>query len=510
VFSTPVDRASIGSGPDTATHHFRYRPFEGRFMISARRMAAVDANAAALGVPRKQLMESSGNALARVVREIAPTDADITIVAGRGNNGGDALVAARFLDAFDTRVSLLGRPETIATDIARENYDVLVEAEYDVEVVRDSRDFDLGDPDVVVDAMLGTGVAGALREPEATAAEAINALDATVVAVDVPSGVDADTGESESVAVDADHVVTFHDEKPGLSSLEATVHVVDIGIPAAAEEFTGPGDLLALSRDPQSHKGDHGEVLVVGGGPYTGAPALAAGAALRAGADLVRVACPEGVAREIQGYSENFILVPFAGDCLSGDHVDALLARARNHDVVVFGPGLGDEDETLAAVETFLSRYDGRAVVDADALQVVPSVETDATLVCTPHQGELRTMGGTTSEAWRERRDLVADFAANLDQTLLVKGAYDVVTDGSETRVNRTGNPGMTVGGTGDVLAGITGALLCTQEPLDAAAIAAYVNGRAGDTVADEQGFGLTATDLLTRIPLALWSGNDD
>ncbi|WP_152041268.1 NAD(P)H-hydrate dehydratase [Salinigranum salinum] len=480
-------------------------------MITARRMAAVDANAAALGVPRKQLMESSGHAVARVVRDVAPgDDAAVAIVAGRGNNGGDAFVAARFLDDFDVQVSLLGRPETISTGIARENWDALVDAEYDTRIVGDSSDLDLGRPDVVVDAMLGTGVTGALREPEASAAQAIDALDATVVAVDVPSGVDADTGTAAGVAVDADHVVTFHDEKPGLATLDATVHVADIGIPAAAEEFVGPGDLLSLGRDPQSHKGDHGEVLVVGGGPYTGAPALSAQAALRAGADLVRVACPRSVAREVQGYSENLIVLPFEGETLAPDHVDALVDRANEHDVVVFGPGLGSADETLTAVEAFLADYDGRAVVDADALQVVPDVDTEATLVCTPHQGELRKMGGSTSESWRERRTLVAAFAGDLGHTLLVKGAYDVVADGHETRVNRTGNPGMTVGGTGDVLAGVTGALLCTQEPLEAAAIGAYVNGRAGDLVVEERGFGLVATDLLDRVPEATWGERDE
>jgi NAD(P)H-hydrate epimerase len=480
-------------------------------MITARRMAAVDANAAALGVPRKQLMESSGHAVARVVRDVAPgDDAAVAIVAGRGNNGGDAFVAARFLDDFDVQVSLLGRPETISTGISRENWDALVDAEYDTRIVGDSSDLDLGRPDVVVDAMLGTGVTGALREPEASAARAIDALDATVVAVDVPSGVDADTGTAAGVAVDADHVVTFHDEKPGLATLDATVHVADIGIPAAAEEFVGPGDLLSLGRDPQSHKGDHGEVLVVGGGPYTGAPALSAQAALRAGADLVRVACPRSVAREIQGYSENLIVLPFEGETLAPDHVDALVDRATDHDVVVFGPGLGSADETLTAVEAFLADYDGRAVVDADALQVVPRVDTEATLVCTPHQGELRKMGGSTAEAWRERRTLVAEFAGDLGHTLLVKGAYDVVADGHETRVNRTGNPGMTVGGTGDVLAGVTGALLCTQEPLEAAAIGAYVNGRAGDLVVEERGFGLVATDLLDRVPEATWGERDE
>ncbi|QLD84456.1 NAD(P)H-hydrate dehydratase [Natronomonas halophila] len=474
-------------------------------MITSEEMAVVDANAEALGVPRKQLMESSGNAVARVVREHAAPGDSVTLVCGRGNNGGDAFVTARFLSEFDVTVLLLGRPETIRTDIARENWDALQEAEIDARTVTDSAGFDLDAPDVVVDAMLGTGVTGALREPEATAAQAINATEATVVSVDVPSGVDADTGEAPGPAVEADHVVTFHDEKPGLADLDADLTVADIGIPEAAELFVERGDLQRLSRDPTGHKGDFGSVLVVGGGPYTGAPALSAQAALRAGADLAYVACPEPVAREVQGYSENLIVETLPGDYLAPPHVEKLLQSAEDADCVVFGPGLGDQDVTLEAVADFLEEFSGTAVVDADALQVVPSVETDATLVCTPHQGELRKMGGETDDDWRERADLVADFADELGHTLLVKGAYDVISDGETTRINRTGNPGMTVGGTGDVLAGATGALACVLDPDDAAPLAAYANGRAGDIVVDEQGYGLTATDLFEALPRALW-----
>ncbi|MFC7129611.1 NAD(P)H-hydrate dehydratase [Haloferax chudinovii] len=473
-------------------------------MITSRRMAAVDLNAEALGVPRKQLMESSGNAVARACRDLADPGASVAIVAGRGNNGGDALVAARFLTAYDVTVHLLGRPETISTDIARENWDALVAGEADRRTVTDSTAFDLGDPDLVVDAMLGTGVTGALREPEATAARAVNESSAAVLAVDVPSGVDADTGDAAGLAVDADRVVTFHDDKPGLGDLDCEVVVADIGIPEAAKLFTGPGDLLALDRDPKSHKGDHGDVLVVGGGPYTGAPALAAQSALRAGADLARVACPEAVAREVQGYSENLIVRGFSGDRLAPDHVPDLLDFAADRDAVVFGPGLGDADESLAAVREFLAAYDGTAVVDADALQIVPEVDTEATLICTPHQGELQTMGGETDADWEARSDLVRGFAADLGHTLLVKGAYDVVSDGDAVRVNRTGNPGMTVGGTGDVLAGAAGALAAVLPPLDAAAVAAYANGRAGDLAAEAFGGGLVATDLLERLPAGL------
>ncbi|WP_435064718.1 NAD(P)H-hydrate dehydratase [Halobaculum sp. EA56] len=476
-------------------------------MITSERMAMVDRNAAALGVPRKQLMESSGNAVARAVREHAAPGDRVLLVCGRGNNGGDAMVAARFLDGFEAETVLLGRPDTIRTDIARENWDALVESDLPTGTVTDSRDFDLGAPapDLVVDAMLGTGVTGALREPEATVARALNDADVPVVSVDVPSGVDADTGEAAGAAVEADAVVTFHDAKPGLADLAAEVTVADIGIPPGAETFVGPGDLLALDRDPDSHKGDNGEVLVVGGGPYTGAPALAAEAALRAGADLVRVACPEAVAREIQGYGPDLIVRPFPGDHLAPPHVERLLDLATDQDAVVFGPGLGSADATLDAVREFLAGYDGRAVVDADALQVVPGVDTDADLICTPHQGELRRMGGETADDWRERAALVREFAGDLGHTLLVKGRYDVISDGEEVRVGRTGNPGMTVGGTGDVLAGVTGALAGqVASPLRAAALGAYANGRAGDAAADEFGDGLAASDLPDRIPQAL------
>ncbi|MFC5136420.1 MULTISPECIES: NAD(P)H-hydrate dehydratase [Haloferacaceae] len=496
-------------------------------MISSERMAAVDANAAALGVPRKQLMESSGNAVAREVRAASDPGDAVALVCGRGNNGGDAFVAARFLADRDVTVHLLGRPESIGTTIARENWEALRAAEIPTTIVTDSAGVNLGAPDVVVDAMLGIGIAGGLREPARTAAEAITELrgDAddgsagtTVIAVDVPSGIDADTGEptggEAAIAVDADRVVTFHDAKPGLVRLEASVTVADIGIPAAAERYTGPGDLHGLGRDPDSHKGENGEVLVVGGGPYTGAPALSARAALRAGADLVRVACPAGVADEVQGYSADLIVRELPGDALAPDHFRRVADLAADQDVVVIGPGMGDSEGSLELARRFLADFHGRAVVDADALRVVPEVETDAELICTPHQGELRRMGGETAADPDERAELVRKFAAELGHTLLVKGRYDVVAgrtadaDAGETwtvRQNRTGNPGMTVGGTGDVLAGTVGALAARTAPFEAAAAGAYVNGLAGDSAAAENGHGLVATDLIDRLPHALY-----
>ncbi len=490
-------------------------------MITSDRMAQVDRNAAALGVPRAKLMESSGAAVARAVGVETELGDHVAVVAGRGNNGGDGFAAARFLDDRRVSVHLLGRRATIATDIARENWDALRAGEYDAHEVRDSAALSVPDADVVVDAMLGTGVSGAPREPEATAIERVNERGATVVAVDVPSGVDADTGERPGVAVDADRVVTFHDEKPALADLDAAVTVADIGIPDAAERVVERGDLLAVDRDPAAHKGQHGEVLVVGGGPYTGAPALAARAALRGGADLVRVACPDAVAREVQATDPALIVRELDGDRLEPDHVDRLHDLAAGHDAVVVGPGLGDAGPTREAVGTFLAGLDGRAVVDADALAAVPDAGSEATLVCTPHRGELRGMGGPDLRERDDPEAAVTAFAADLGATLLVKGARDLVSDGDDTRVNRTGNPGMTVGGTGDVLAGLTGALLASLAPVQAAAVAAYVNGRAGDLAVGRRetddtdgtdspaptvgGYGLLPTDLVDRLPRALW-----
>jgi ADP-dependent NAD(P)H-hydrate dehydratase / NAD(P)H-hydrate epimerase len=475
-------------------------------MITGERMAAVDENAAALGVSQKQLMESSGNAVAQAVRGVAEPGSSVAVVAGHGNNGGDAFVAIRFLEAYDVTTVLLGRADGIGTAIARENWDALQHVGYDTHELTDSSEFELPDCDVVVDAMLGTGISGDLREPAATAAEAINASDATVVSVDVPSGFDADGGAVADNAVEADHVVTFHDTKPDLAALECEVTVADIGIPAAAERNVGPGDISLARPD-----GREGRPYVIGGGPYTGAPALAAQAALRAGAELSFVAAPESVAGEIQSYAEDLIVQPYENEILTPDVADDLLETAEEYDnVVVIGPGLGTDDETLEATRQFLSSYGGRAVVDADALEVVPEIETDATLVCTPNRGELARMGGPETNDLAAVADEIEEFAAGLGHIVLAKGANDVITDGERTRISRSGTVGMRVGGTGDTLAGIVAALLEHAEPMDAAAAGAQVNGLAGERLAERDEYGFLASELLAEIPTTLWGGADE
>ncbi len=355
---------------------------------------------------------------------------------------------------------------------------------------------------MVVDGILGADVADVPDEPERTAIEAVDGCEATVVAVDVPSGLNGNTGETPGAAVDADRVVAFHARKPGLDAA-AGVTVADVGVPSAAERFAGPGDLRPIRGRMRGDRGadDSGRIFVIGGGPYTGAPALSAQAALGGGADLAFVAVPQAVADPVSGYAEDLIVQPYPGAHLTPDQVDDLVQTATSHDdVVVLGPGLGDADETLEAVESFLSAYDGRAVVDADAIPAVPAVETDATLVLTPNTHELQELGGPSVEDLRESADEIESFADDLGHAIAVKGAETVVTDGTETRVSRAGTQALTVGGTGDVFAGVTAAFLGVTAPLDAASAAAYVKGRAGERLAERVGPGFVASDLLHEI----------
>ena len=473
-------------------------------MLTSERMAVVDRNAMSLGVPPARLMENAGAALARESLDGKPENA--LVLAGTGNNGGDALVAARFLSReAEVDVVLLGRASNIRTEESRSNWEALEASEARLVELRDSTEFeDMDfDADVIVDGMLGVGVSGALREPVASAVERVNASDARVVSADVPTGVDPDAEEPSGEYVDADAVVAFHDEKPVHVSLEARVVVAEIGIPDAAEEFVGEGDLTLLRRDPDSHKGDHGKVVVVGGGPYTGAPALTATAALRAGADLAVVVAPEKAAETVASFSPDLIVRSLEGARLKPRHVEEVVAHTEDADVTVVGPGLGAANETLTAVREILPNLD-RAVVDADALREIDAARDDADVIATPHAGELARHVESVPDGWRERRDVVAEFARDKGVVTLLKGRYDVVSDGEETRVSRTGNPGMTVGGTGDVLAGVCASLTARLDSFDAACVGAFANGRAGDAVVEERGYGMTATDLVDAVPDAL------
>jgi hydroxyethylthiazole kinase-like uncharacterized protein yjeF len=477
--------------------------------ITSSRMAAIDANCEYLGIKRLVLMENAGAAVARAVKERINTG-KVVILAGKGNNGGDSFVAARHLSGFDVSVILLGRKEEIKTPEALQNWIALEKTSISLTQVTDSKALDgklIENADIIIDAIFGTGVRGKIREPESTAIDLINTSGVFVISVDVPSGLDPDGGKFEK-SVKSGLTLTFHKMKVGLMTLDAKkyageIRVVYIGIPHNAEFYVGPGDIQPfLKRPATNHKGDAGRVLVIGGGPYSGAPALAALSALRAGADIVTVAAPKNVSDIIASFSPDLIVRALSGDILLKEDIDLLARLISRHDVVVMGMGLGTEDETICAIEKIVPLCK-KAVIDADALlpRLVPLLNKK--IIITPHTGEMKRLSGLdVPHDLKERVKMIKDFANDNDVTVLLKGAVDIISDGVEVRANRTGNAGMTVGGTGDVLAGLTSALFARcDSPLEAAASGAFINGAAGDLAFKEFGYGLLATDVIDQIP---------
>ncbi|HNX40450.1 MAG TPA: NAD(P)H-hydrate dehydratase [Methanothrix sp.] len=466
--------------------------------ISAEEMSALDSNCRYFGLLPLQLMENAGAALARQARSMT-RGSRIAIVAGRGNNGGDAFVAARHLSGHGLSVTvyLLGRVRDIATEEARRNWDILKNLDFDLREIRDACELSLGQCDLIIDAIFGTGVRGIITGLEADAIDAINSSGRAVLSADVPSGL------SSNKTVKADAIVTFHRHKLGQSE---DVVLADIGIPPAAETFTGVGDLMLLGRrKAASHKGDSGRILVIGGGPYTGAPALSALAALRAGADIVTVAAPGTAARTISTFSPNLIVRELSFGHLCPDDVPFLTEQIAGHDVVVMGMGLGRHPETASALREIIAickSLGKKTVIDADALQA----ELPLQGILTPHAGEFQRISGISlaDREYRERAGPVKEYARQKGLVVLLKGRIDLITDGEVLRANATGNPGMTVGGTGDVLAGIVAAFYARASAIRAAAAAAFVNGRAGDLAFCERDFGMVATDLIDRIPDAM------
>ncbi len=476
--------------------------------ITSSRMAAIDTNCEYLGIKRLQLMENAGAAVARAVRERI-NSGRVVIIAGRGNNGGDAFVAARHLSGYDVTVILIGKKEEIKTLEALHNWNALEKTSIPLVEVTDSATFDrarIKNADVIIDGIFGTGIRGKIHEPESTAIDLINDSGAFVISVDVPSGFDPDGGGFEK-SVHAGLTLTFHKMKVGMLSPDAPeytgeVRVVDIGIPKEAEFFVGPGDIKPFMKRPAtSHKGDAGRVLVIGGGAYSGAPALAALGALRGGADIVTVAAPRNVSDIIASFSPNLIVRALSADRLAEDDIPVISELIKKHDVVVMGMGLGTAEGTLPAIKKIVPLCK-KAVIDADALSPKLISLLNENIIITPHAGEMKRLSGVDVPGdEKEKVEFIRNFAKNNKVTVLLKGAVDIISDGAEVRANRTGNAGMTVGGTGDVLAGLTGALFAKHEALEAACAGAFINGAAGDMAFAEFGYGLLATDVIDYIP---------
>lgn len=490
--------------------------------VSSREMHAIETNAKYFGISRLQLMENAGSRVAdQIASRFKPTKTRIAIFCGLGGNGGDGLVAARHLlsQGFRIEVVLAGKPTDITSEETRINLNALqsLAGSINIHEAIDSSLIPDVKADVIVDALLGTGLKGTPRPPVTQLISKINAMKAFKVAVDVPSGINSDTGEAFGEAVKADVTITFHKPKIGLEKAGKYVGelvVALIGLPEEFEDFAGPGDVekIIKPRLPTVQKGDSGRILVIGGSAvFSGAPALVALAAYRAGVDLVHVAAPTQTAYSISSMSADLITVKLEGDHLNPRNIGTLAPYLEKSTTVAMGPGLGLHNDTREAVKQIVTLIEERRIpllLDADALKAFAEfkhkLRTPAVL--TPHRGEYRILTGheLTDDVVKQAED-VEKTAKELGAVILLKGHTDVISDGERCKFNFTGNPGMTVGGTGDVLSGVVAAFMAQGvDPFDAAVAGAFVNGAAGDFVASAKGFHMVATDLLEWIPKAI------
>ena len=492
----------------------------------------LDRETQARGTGAEVLMERAGRAVARAAREVAggAYGRRAVVVCGKGNNGGDGLVAARHLDraGLRTAVVLLEDPEGLREPAAA-NARRLAEAPgVRVRTFHErGLDRELARADVAVDALFGTGFRGMPEDAWATAIARLNASPAPVVSVDIPSGVDGGTGAVEGEAVRAALTVTFGAPKLGAVLMPGAEHagvvrVVDIGFPdeliRARAWLTEPSDVSGWlpARDPDTHKRASGVLVVVAGSRgMTGAARLIAAAAGRIGAGLVTVASAEGSIPQIQaGLTEpTFLPLPETEDgTVSAEAAAPVLERLDGADALALGPGLGTNERTVAFVRRIVRRSPVPIVLDADGLNAFAGdgstlADRLADAVLTPHLGEFSRLTGIKA------RDLDADrpahvraLAAQAGAIALLKGNRTVIADpDGRVFVNVTGSPVLATAGTGDVLTGMIGGLLARGvPPLESAAAAAYLHGLAGLFAGRDLGEGAVAGDVLQRVPEAV------
>jgi NAD(P)H-hydrate epimerase len=493
--------------------------------------AELDRRSRERGVTVDQLMENAGRAVAAVAADVAggTYGRRVLVACGKGNNGGDGLVAARYLERQGMRATaiLLAEPDAFR-DEAGANLRRFRRAGGRV------RPFDppgfgreLRRSDIVVDAIFGTGFRGQPEGPHRQAIEAMNDAEAPVVAVDIPSGVEGETGAVRGVAVLAEATVTFGAPKPGIVFFPGAAHagiphVVDIGFPPDLVtsqlwlmERPDAARLLPR-REPETHKRTAGVVMAVAGSrAMTGAAALVAGAAYRAGAGLVSLAVPRGILPVVEGLIREATFVPLdetEEGTVAESAWEALAERLQGSDAVALGPGLTTHPSTAALVRRLVGESPAPLVVDADALNAFATENADlaarrSDAVLTPHAGEFARLTGVASrEVAEDRVALARKAAAEFGSTVLLKGSRTVVADpDGRAVISPTGGPFLATGGTGDVLTGVVAAFLAAGvATADAAALGAYVHGLAGRIAAREIGPGVVASDVMSRIPEAV------
>jgi ADP-dependent NAD(P)H-hydrate dehydratase / NAD(P)H-hydrate epimerase len=490
------------------------------------------------GVPSLTLMENAGSAVARFVLDEYPDARQITVVCGRGNNGGDGFVAAHKLHEAGKQVTvfLLADPEELKGDAA----EMFAKLPMKATPIRNEHDLDrvlkhdevlerpYFDGDVLIDAILGTGFRPPVEGLYKEAIWAIRFSPAEIVSVDVPSGADADAFNIDRHAgalVNASAVVTFTAAKPVHVFPELTSDptvVAEIGTPREAvksslnlEVITANAPFILSARKRDANKGDFGHVLIFGGSVgKAGAAAMAGMAVLRIGAGLVTIATPASALPVVAGFAPELMTEPLdeteAGTA-AGSALTKLLPLSRGKTVVAVGPGLSRDSATTWAIREFVRVCDLPLVLDADGLNAFEGIADQLDggkrpLVVTPHPGEMARLAKLSTAEVQERRIEVArDFAAGHHCIVVLKGYRTLVAEPSGTVwVNTTGNPGMATGGTGDILTGMIAGAIAQhpREIVQAVTQAVFLHGLAGDLAANEIGeISLVATDLLKFLP---------
>lgn len=509
-------------------------------LLKADEMKDIDRRASSeFGIPSLILMENAGLRTLEVIEEILGETKNrmIIILAGKGNNGGDGLVIARHLINSGAVVEtyLTGEVEDLTHD-SRINYEILLKMGARILLLNSEKDLDrlmlsLMNADLIVDALYGIGFKGSLNQFDSRLVKMVNWCRAPVVAVDIPSGVEADTGRVHGDAIKASHTVTFALPKIGLvlepgKEYAGTLSVADISIPAVLLEdnniktnLISEPMLSALlkPRVANSHKGTYGHALLLGGSPgMVGAIMMASLAALRTGAGLVTAAVPESLTAVVDSGLMEVMTAPLAQTAQSAIALEALPAIENllgTVSVCAIGPGMSRYPEAGAIVRYILERSGVPLVIDADGLNALENdvailKDRQVPIVLTPHPGEMARLTGKSIEEIQSRRlEITQTFAQKWGVTLVLKGNKTIIANPSgEVYINISGNPGMATAGSGDVLTGIiTGLIAQGLKPQDAAFAGVYLHGWAGDVAAEIKGEqGMIAGDLILCLPEVL------
>jgi len=497
-------------------------------IYSAKQMKKVDtACIEQYGIDGIVLMENAATAIKNEILNIENIKRErILIVCGRGNNGGDGFaVARRILDDFDeVSVAFFENESSLSNDAAK-NYEILKKLHINVIDDIDEMTKYASVCDVIVDALYGFGFRGQLSGRDKAIVEVINSLDAYVLSVDVPSGISADEGECE-FAVRADKTVTFTGYKPsqltfGAASYCGDVVVCDIGIPDFILSKMNLGQTIdaelvknaLLPRKRNAHKGSCGKVFVVGGSVgMSGAVCMSSLAAMRSGAGLVTAGVPESINDifEKKVAEAMSLVLEEENGAVSKKAAKRICDFARGYDTLLIGPGMGRGEGTEYILRECLASYDKNIIIDADALfalslDVSMLDNTKANVILTPHHAEMgRLIGKDAGYVEKNAIYCAREFSEKHNCTVVLKGAYTVIAGGGELYVNnKAGNPGMATGGSGDVLGGVIGALVCVVDtPTVAAACGVYIHALAGDMAKNQLGTrGMLAGDISDALP---------